>query len=97
MTLDYATNKIEKNKNYLISNFHIHKIGLFGSIVNNRHTKESDIDILVQFNKGHKGFFNYMKLKYYLEELFKNEVDLVMIDSLKRRLKDKILSEAKYV
>ncbi|TAL71137.1 MAG: hypothetical protein EPN82_00410 [Bacteroidetes bacterium] len=34
--------------------FHIEKLGYFGSFVQWNYTEESDIDILVQFNK-HKG------------------------------------------
>lgn len=88
---------IDKNKNYLISNSGIIKIGVFGSIINNKNNESSDIDILVQFKKGHKGFFNYMKFKFYLEKLFQKEVDLVMIDAVKPKLKNKILSKVRYV
>ena len=98
INLDYIIEIIDKNKNYLISNFEIIKIGVFGSIIiNNKNNESSDIDILVQFKKGYKSFFNYMKFKFYLEKLFQKKVDLVMIDAVKPRLKDKILSEVRYV
>jgi hypothetical protein len=59
--------------------------------------KRSDADILVEFEKGHKDFFNYMRLKHYLEGLLQKRVDLVMKGAIKRQLKTSILSEAKYV
>jgi hypothetical protein len=37
-----------------------------------------------------------MELKFYLEDLFKRDVDLVLETSIKPRLKDYILKEAVY-
>jgi uncharacterized protein len=37
-----------------------------------------------------------MDLKFYLEDLFKRRVDLVIKDSIKRRLRDPILREVVY-
>ncbi|WP_196799795.1 nucleotidyltransferase family protein [Desulfurobacterium sp.] len=73
------------------------KIGIFGSFVRNEQTNSSDIDVLVEFEKGHKDFFNYMGLKYYLESLFKREVDLVIETAVKPQLRKRILNEVVYV
>ena len=69
---------------------------LFGSCAKGEYYKNSDIDILIEFDKGGKTFDNYMELKFYLERLFKRKVDLVIKDTLKPRIKNKILSEMKY-
>lgn len=89
--------KVEKEKPYLKSAYHIKEIGIFGSFVKGAQHQQSDIDILVEFEEGHKDFFNYMRLKYYLENLLKRKVDLVMKKAIKPRLKERILSEVEYV
>ena len=58
--------------------------------------KESDIDVLVEFEKGRKTFDNYMELKFFLEDLFNCKVDLVILESIKPDLKPYILRSVKY-
>jgi predicted nucleotidyltransferase len=89
--------KLEKNKAFIESRFHVTSIGLFGSFTRGESTLESDIDILVEFQKGHKDFFNYMRLKHYLQELLGREVDLVMKGAVKPRLRDNIFNQVQYV
>ena len=72
------------------------KVGIFGSFVRSEQTSKSDIDVLVEFSPGGKTFDNYMALKFYLENLFRRKIDLVMRESLKTKIKDKILSEVRY-
>ena len=94
-------NKIKKelagNKDYLERNFYIKEIGIFGSFALGVEDNESDVDVLVDFRKGHKDLFNYLRLKYYLEDLLKREVDLVPKKAVKTRLKKKILEQVVYV
>ena len=59
-----------------------HKVGklyLFGSALTNRFNNDSDIDLLVDFNKEEISdyFDNFFELKYALEALFGRSVDLV--------------------
>jgi len=56
-----------KHNNKVIRNrFKVKDIGLFGSYVRAEQKKASDIDVLVEFEKGHKTFNNYMDLKFFL-------------------------------
>ena len=89
--------KLKKSKEFIKSKFYVKEIGLFGSFATGESTVESDIDILVEFGKGHKDFFNYMRLKYYLQELLGKEVDLVMRGAIKPRLRKSIFSQVQYV
>ena len=89
--------KLEKNKPYLNRTYYVKEIGFFGSFVRGAHSKYSDIDILVDFEKGHKDFFNYVRLKYYLENLLGKKIDLVMKKAIKPVLKKCILNEVEYV
>jgi predicted nucleotidyltransferase len=96
MTQDMKS-KLEETRAYIKSTYHIQEIGIFGSYVRGGLHQKSDIDILVEFDEGYKDFFNYMRLKQYLEDLFGRKVDLVMKKAIKPRLKDRILGEVEYV
>jgi len=74
----------------------VRKLGIFGSFATSRQSAGSDIDVLVEFERGDKTFDNYMGLKIYLEKLFHRRVDLVIKDALKNRIKDRVLSETAY-
>lgn len=95
--LTYKTilTKLEENK-ATIKKYGVKKIGLFGSYLRNEQKSTSDIDILVEFEKGKITFDNYMDLKFLLEDLFKRKVDLVMEDAIKPDLKPYILGSVKY-
>ena len=72
-------------------------IGLFGSFVKNKQNATSDIDLLINFQKGEKTYKNFIRLNFYLEDLFKREVELMTEDSLSPYLKPNILKEVEYV
>jgi uncharacterized protein len=77
--------------------YYVKELGIFGSFAKGKQKKTSDVDVLVVFDKGHKDFFNYMRLKSSLEGLVGRKVDLVIKEAVKPRLKEKILSEVEYV
>jgi len=79
----------EIKEKYGVKNLYI-----FGSYVRGEQTPKSDIDILVEFEKGKKSFDNYMDLKFYLEDLFGKKVDLIIKEAVKPRLKKYIYEEA---
>lgn len=87
---------LKKHESLLKNSFHIRNIGIFGSFIRGEQKEESDIDILVEFEPGYKTFDNYMELKFYLEDLFGRNVDLVTNEALKPQIKDIILQEVVY-
>ena len=89
--------RLKEKNTYLKKAFYVKEIGIFGSFINNKQEVYSDVDILVSFAKGHKDLFNYMRLKFCLEELMERKVDLVIKEAVKPRLKDRIFSEVEYV
>jgi len=94
--------KKEILKNILAEGEHIKKygvkrIGLFGSVTRSAQEETSDVDILVEFEKGMKTFDNYMELKFYLEKLLGCRVDLVIADALKPQIKPHVMREIEYV
>jgi len=74
MTKNEILNKLADNKPYIEEKFEVEKIGLFGSYAKDMQTKESDIDIYVEFK--HKTFDNLAGLWNYLEELYHKKIDL---------------------
>jgi uncharacterized protein len=88
---------LKANKTHMRQTFFVTEIGVFGSLINGTESSESDVDILVDFEKGHKDFFNYMRLKSFLEQLVGRDVDLVIKNAVKKRLQERIFGEVVYV
>src|SRR4030042_5891103 len=82
---------LEQNRN-VIRGYGVRRLGLFGSCARGECKEVSDLDFVVEFEK--KSFDAYMDLKLLLEELFDCNVDLVISDSIKPRLRSVILGEA---
>lgn len=88
-------NQIEEIKRILIEvleRYGVEKAALFGSIVRGQVTKESDIDLLIEF-EGKKSLLDLVGLKFELQELLKRRVDVVTYKSLHPLLKERILNE----
>ncbi len=87
--------KIEDNMD-AIKKFGVRKIGIFSSYVRDEQQSDSDIDILIGFEKGMKTFDNYMDLKFFLEDLLGCKVDLVLDEALKPELRPYIMESVEY-
>jgi len=74
--------------------FSVRQIGIFGSCARGDDSSASDVDILVSLDM--KTFDNYMELKFFLEEKFGRDVDLVIDESIKPSLKKRIMEEVRY-
>jgi len=61
------------------------RIGVFGSYVEDGQRPGNDV--LVEFEMGRKTFDDYMELKFSLEGLLKNKVDLMISGSMRPELK----------
>ncbi|WPD23146.1 MAG: nucleotidyltransferase family protein [Candidatus Electrothrix scaldis] len=86
---------LKDEKEHIERCFSVNSIGLFGSFARDDIHSKSDIDILVTFSEP--TFNHYMELKFYLEDLFGRPVDLVMEQTVKKRLKKMIQQETLYV
>lgn len=75
----------------------VRRLGLFGSFVRGQQDEESDVDILVEFVPGRKGFDNFIRLAFFLEELFQRRVELITPESLSPYIGPHILKEIEYV
>jgi predicted nucleotidyltransferase len=79
-------------KKELILKYNIKEIGIFGSYLRQEETDESDLDILVEFSRP-IGFFKFLELEEYLQQLLGMKVDLVSKKALKPRIGKRILEE----
>ncbi len=79
-----------------IENFGVKSLAIFGSIARDEAGPGSDIDILVEFQKK-ATLSQYMKLKFFLQDMLGSSVDLVTPKALKPRLRPYIEKEAIYV
>jgi predicted nucleotidyltransferase len=79
---------VERNKEdlkRLCALYNVETMYLFGSALNSKFNKKSDIDLLVKFKfiELSAYFDNYMHFKERLENLFGREVDLVEEQTLR--------------
>ena len=87
--------KLLTEKRDLIRDFGVKELGVFGSFARGDNGPNSDVDVLVDLRR--ETFRDYMGLLNFLESLFKRKVDLVMKDSIKPIIRDRVLRETVYV
>ena len=87
---------IKNRKHEMESHFGVQRLGLFGSYVKEKQSKESDLDILVSFDRD-IDLFDFLDLREYLEGQLHVKVDLVMESALKPAIGKRILAEVEYV
>ncbi len=71
----------------------VRSLDLFGSVARGEASPDSDVDLLVEFDRP-IGLFHFFRVQRRLEEILGRRVDLVMRDAVKRQLRDRILAEA---
>ena len=87
---------LQDHKSSLKDEFGVIEIGLFGSYTKGNQKKDSDVDILVEFEKA-IDLFTYVHLKNHLSDLLGVNVDLVAKKALKPKIGKRILSETVYI
>ena len=92
--------KLKENFDTL-KRFKVKRIGIFGSSVRDEVKENSDIDIVVEFEKGEGTFKNVGVLIDFLEKLFGREIDLLTPDGIESIridfIKEKIKRDVEYV
>lgn len=95
-TISLVKKILSDEKETLSKKYNVSRIGVFGSVVCGEDTKDSDIDILVDFSKP-IGLFDFMNMENYLAKKLGKKVDLVSYKALKPNIGKRILSEVIYV
>jgi len=96
---DMNRDQIEKIKAILIEvlkKYGVKKAALFGSIVKGETTQNSDIDLIIEFERG-KSLLDLVGLKLELQELLGKEVDIITYKSIYPLLKERILNEQEVI
>jgi predicted nucleotidyltransferase len=89
-------NILKGQQDFLARRYAVRSLALFGSVARDDATPNSDIDILVEFSRP-VGLFGLFELQDYLEALLGCKVDLGTVESLKPRIKERVLAERVYV
>jgi hypothetical protein len=74
----------------------VKEIGIFGSYVRGEPRKDSDLDLLVEFDRS-IDLLMFINLENYLSDILGIKVELAMKDTLKRRIGEHILKEVVYL
>jgi uncharacterized protein len=76
-------------------NYAVETIEIFGSYVRGEQNEKSDIDILVTFSEPNDvDLLKFIELRLFLKDKLGENVDLVEKDTIKPRLRERILEEA---
>src|SRR5512138_3286236 len=73
---------------------HIQKLAFFGSILREDFGPKSDVDVLVEFERGKTPGLAFFDMQAELSEILGRKVDLNTSGFLSRYFRDQILSEA---
>jgi hypothetical protein len=80
----------------LTDKFGVKSLLLFGSVARDEATPNSDVDLLVEFNRP-TGYFGLFALQDYLEEILNCSVDLGTPNSLKPYIRERVMGELIHV
>ena len=95
MNRDQILKVLAGHRGTLAGDFGVKSLALFGSVVRDAASASSDVDLLVEFDGRAVGLFHLSRTQHYLEDILGvDRVDLVLRDSIKPALKERILREA---
>lgn len=75
-----------------LNQFGVKSLSLFGSMARGDETNESDIDLLVEFNRD-IGLIEFCRLRRHLEEWMGKKVDLATRQSLRPEIEKSVMKE----
>ena len=73
---------------------HVRRLALFGSVLRDDFTPESDVDVLVEFEPGLVPGLRFFSMEEELSTILGRKVDLNTPGFLSRYFRDKVLEEA---
>ncbi|HHN47628.1 MAG TPA: nucleotidyltransferase [Bacteroidales bacterium] len=91
-------NYLASNKDRFRKEYHLKRIGIFGSFARGEQTESSDIDLIVEFEEGTEDLFGLkQRLKSEIQSIFEMPVDICREKYIKSFFRNQIQQEAKYV
>lgn len=76
-----------------ITSLGVRTLHIFGSVARGDSAPDSDVDLLVDFDRPIR-LFQFFRVQQTLERILGSRVDLVMREAVKPQLRDRILGEA---
>lgn len=96
-TRDQILSFISQNKDIFRNNFHLIRIGLFGSYARGDEQAGSDIDLLVEFEENTQDLYELkLQLREFFQKRFDVNIDLCREKYIKTKIKRRILNETVY-
>lgn len=96
MKREHALATLQAERDRLRRDYGVRSLALFGSVARDEATAGSDVDLLVEFDRP-TGLLSMFALQDYLEQLLGCAVDLGTVDSLKPRIRGRVMAELVYV
>jgi len=93
MQRDDVLKILADHRDELHQQFGVKSLALFGSVARGEATETSDVDLLVTFARP-VGLFGLYTLQDYLVQLLGCAVDIGTLDSLKPRIRARVLAES---
>lgn len=87
---------LKDRKTELRTQYGVKSLSLFGSVARDEATSASDVDLLVEFSRP-VGYFGLFALQNHLEKVLGCSVDLGTPDSLKPRIRERVMGELIHV
>ena len=87
---------IEQHRSELKRQFHVDRIGVFGSYARGTQKKRSDIDFLVTFDKE-ISMMELGGLYAFLQEIVGDRIDVVHKDDIRPEFRKNIIKEVLYI
>ncbi len=92
MKQDAVIQTLKRKNTELTTKFGVKSLQLFGSVARDDAISSSDVDLLVEFDRP-VGYFGLFALQDYLENLLGCPVDLGTPNSLKPRIRERVMGE----
>jgi uncharacterized protein len=92
--LEDIKNTLAENRQELQREYRVKELGIFGSYVRGEQKKQSDVDILVEFEEtANLSLLDFIGLENRLSDILGIKVDLVEKQTLKPRIGKHVLEE----
>ncbi len=92
-TLEQIKQILQSKKNVYKDQYYVKELYIFGSYTRHDQNENSDIDILVEFEKP-VSLLHLTSLENYLSDILGEKIDLVPKKNIREELKGTILKEA---
>lgn len=74
---------------------HITKMSLFGSVMTDHFTPDSDVDVLIEFDPKHiPGLFSFVEMRNLLSKHFGREVDLRTPEDISKLFRKEVIEHS---